>query len=248
MARMCGRYTVKTSEQGPLAARFGLGAGSVPREALQRSNVCPTEQVLAVVGADPRRPVSLRWGLAPSWGRLKGMRPLINARDDKLETGGAWRKLAESAETRCLVLADGWLEWQKPENPKLPRQPFLHRLPGGAPFAFAGLWCVARPKDATAPLASCCIVTVPANREARVLHDRMPAVLAGPEEEAAWLDDGVDLEGVLELARSLPDGSLEVVPVSPKLNGAGVEGLELLEAIAAMPEPRHTEPRQTTLL
>ena len=242
---MCGRYTQTSSDQGSIADRFGpFDDRGLPLETLGRANVCPTEQVLAVVGADPRRPVSLRWGLAPSWGRLKGMRPLINARDDKLRTGGAWKRLASSAEHRCLVVADGWLEWQRAEDRNQPRQPFLHRMPGGAPFAFAGLWVEERPKDGDGPIASCTIVTVAANREAAILHDRMPAVLAGPEEEAAWLDPAVDLDAALELTRSLPDASLEVIPVSPELNTAGVEGLELLAPV----EPLAPEPAQTSLL
>ena len=227
---MCGRYTNTTANQTALGDRFAFDERSIRLETVGRANVCPTEPVLAVVGdgRGGRRAETLRWGLAPGWATLKGMRPLINARDDKLRTGAAWRKLAEDAAHRCLVLADGWLEWQKPEDRRAARQPFLHRLPGGEPFAFAGLWCVARPKDADAPLGSCTVVTVPANREARILHDRMPAVLAGPDAEAAWLDPAVDLDGALELTRSLPDGSLEVVPVSPELGKAGVEGLELL--------------------
>ena len=244
---MCGRYTQTSKDQGSIADRFGpFDDRGLPLETLGRANVCPTEPVLAVVRGDggTREAKALRWGLAPSWATLKGMRPLINARDDKLRTGGAWKTLASSAEHRCLVIADGWLEWQRAEDRKQPRQPFLHRMPGGAPFAFAGLWCVARPKDATETLASCTVITVPSNREASILHDRMPAVLAGPEEEAAWLDRAVDLDGALELTRSLPDGSLEVVPVSTKLNGAGVEGLELLEPVDAVP----AEPAQTSLL
>jgi putative SOS response-associated peptidase YedK len=230
---MCGRYTNTTANQTALADRFAFDERSIRLETIGRANVCPTEPVLAVVG-DPsapsgRRGETLRWGLAPGWATLKGMKPLINARDDKLKTSGAWRKLAESAASRCLVLADGWLEWQKPEDRRLPRQPFLHRLPGGEPFAFAGLWCVARPRDAEEPVASCTIITVAANREAAILHDRMPAVLGGPEAEAAWLSPEVDLDGALELTRPLPDGSLEVLPVSPALSRAGVEGLELLE-------------------
>jgi putative SOS response-associated peptidase YedK len=229
---MCGRYTNTTANQTALAARFAFDERSIRLETIGRANICPTEPVLAVVGDDAapsgRRGETLRWGLAPSWATLKGMRPLINARDDKLSTSGAWRTLAESSATRCLVLADGWLEWQKPEDRRLPRQPFLHRLPGGEPFAFAGLWCVARPKDSAAAITSCTVVTVAANREASILHDRMPAVLGGPDAEAAWLDPATDLEAALELTRSLPDGSLEVVPVSPQLSRAGVEGLELL--------------------
>ena len=215
---MCGRYTVRTTEQGPLAARFGVAnAASLPLESLGNDNVCPTDPVLAVVGTTEgeRRAELLRWGLAPSWATLRGGRPLINARDDKLRVSGAWKGLASDAAHRCLVVADGWLEWQKPERPKQPRVPFLHELHGGEPFALAGLWCVARPKDSDVEVASCTIVTVAANREAAVLHDRMPAILDGRDAEAAWLHADVDLDGALELVRPLPEGRITITPLAP---------------------------------
>jgi putative SOS response-associated peptidase YedK len=230
---MCGRYTLSTTNPADVAGRLGVAAASFPAEALGRANVCPTEDVLAVV-TDPsgtRRPVMLRWGLAPSWATLKGMRPLINARDDKLRSSGAWRSLARDPMHRCLIAADGWLEWQKAEDPRQPRQPFLHRLRGGEPFAFAGLWCIARPKDAEGELASCTIVTVPASREAARLHDRMPAVLAGAGEHAAWLSRDVDLDGAIDLVRPLAEGSLDIAPVSPALNAAG-NGSDQLSLLA----------------
>jgi putative SOS response-associated peptidase YedK len=231
---MCGRYTLSTTSPADLAGRFGVAGANVPEEALGRANVCPTEDVLAVV-ADrrARHPVMLRWGLAPSWATLKGMRPLINARDDRLRASSAWRTLAGDASRRCLVVADGWLEWQRAEDPRQPRQPFLHRLRAGGPFAFAGLWCVARPKDAPGEIASCAIVTVPASREAARLHDRMPAVLAGAAEQAAWLDPRVDLDGAVALARPLPEGSLAIAAVSPALNGAG-HGADQLSLLAGV--------------
>jgi putative SOS response-associated peptidase YedK len=228
---MCGRYTTRTADEGGLAARFSFderGAGLL-REGLGRDNICPTEQVAAVVAEDAgeRRPALLRWGLAPSWGTLRGGRPLINARDDKLATSGAWKGLASSSATRCLILADGWLEWQKAEDRRQPRQPFLHELDGGVPMAFAGLWCTARPKDADAPLASCTIVTVAANREASRLHDRMPAVLHGEEAEAAWLTPGVDLEEALGLVAPLPDGLVRVSAISQVGNPAAAHDAQL---------------------
>ena len=172
----------------------------------------------------------MRWGLALSWATLKGMRPLINARDDKLKSKVAWRALARDSRTRCLILADGWLEWQRTEHPKQPRQPFLHRLPGGEPFAFAGLWTIAQPKDGPL-MPSCTIITTAASAEAARLHDRMPAVLRDPAEHAAWLDPRVDIDGAIELVQPLPDGSLEIAPVSPELNAAG-NGADQLSLLA----------------
>ena len=230
---MCGRYTLSTTKPADLAARLGLAGARIPAEALGRANVCPTEDVLAVVTdqAGERQPVMLRWGLAPSWATLKGMRPLINARDDKLRSSGAWRSLASDAGRRCLIAADGWLEWQRAEDPKQPRQPFLHRLRDHEPFAFAGLWCIARPRDAQGEMASCTIVTTAASREAARLHDRMPAVPRSPEEQAAWLSRATDLDGAIDLVRPLPEGSLDVAPVSPQLNGAG-NGSDQLSILA----------------
>jgi putative SOS response-associated peptidase YedK len=53
-------------------------------------------------------------------------------------------------------------------------------------------------------------------------------ILDGPDAEAAWLSADVDLDGAQELVRPFPDGRLEVYPVSPRVNNARNEGVELL--------------------
>jgi putative SOS response-associated peptidase YedK len=40
-------------------------------------------------------------------------------------------------ERRCLILADGFSQWQRPDRRE---QPFYIHLGVGGPFAFAGLW------------------------------------------------------------------------------------------------------------
>ena len=230
---VCGRFTLTINDRATLGARFGVGEQGLLHETLGRANVCPTETVAAVVAdADGRRSAAgLRWGLEASWSAKNAGRPLINARDDKLRSNGMWRTLASSADGRCLVLADGWIEWQRAEDPKQPRQPFLHRKVGAGPFAFAAL----RAGD------TCAVVTTPPCREAAVLHDRMPAILDGEEAEALWLDAGAGLAGALEVLRPLRDGCLDITPVSRRLNRAGTEGLDLLSEDAA------EEPAQPSL-
>lgn len=228
---MCGRYSNTATDPGRLRERFQLGEDP-PSEGLGRANVSPTQQVIAVVRDDEqRRPALLRWGLAPRWAKLRGGPSLINARDDKLAKSGAWKPLLARAEHRTLIVADGWIEWQRAEDPKAPKQPFYHRLKSGEPFAFAGLWTIAQPKDADEEIASCTIVTCGANRDVRFIHNRMPVVLDGPDAEQAWLDPAVDLQGALELVRPLRDGLLDVYAISPEINSSRHEGLALLRPI-----------------
>jgi len=215
---MCGRYTNTGVDAGRLAARFGVLSSGVPEESLGRFNVCPTETMFVVAsGPDAERFASAAtWGLESPW--KKGPIPL-NARSESVAAKPMFTKLVASYRGRCLVVADGWFEWLRPEAKGAPKTPFHYRVDGGEPFAFAGLW-----DGATA-----CILTTSANAVCRPVHDRMPVVLAGPEEEAGWLSASVDTEGAVDLLLPLADDRVSARPANPAVNKAGVEGPELLD-------------------
>jgi putative SOS response-associated peptidase YedK len=235
---MCGRFTETKVDPGLVAARFGVQESAVPAETLGRFNVCPTEPVLAVDAAGAAR--ALRWGLIPPWARkLRAGPEPINARAESLREKPLFAPLIASAEHRCLVVADGWYEWLRPERPRGERVPFRYTVDGGELFAFAGLWREGRVGDER--IASVTILTTTANGVCAPVHDRMPCVLDTPEAEAAWLAPEVDADAALELLRSLPDPRTTAAPANPAVNRAGVEGAELL----VVPEP--TEPAQLQL-
>src|SRR5262245_30482692 len=149
---MCGRFLMMTS--GPaLAERFDLS--SFP-ELKPRYNITPSQQVPMVrLGADGGRQLELlRWGLVPSWADdpAIGYR-MINARSETVSEKPSFR--AAFKHRRCLVLADGFFEWQ-PRGGK--KQPWLFRLKEGEPFAFAGLW-ERWEKGEGDPLETCTIIT-----------------------------------------------------------------------------------------
>lgn len=54
--------------------------------------------------------------------------------------------------------------------------PWLIQMPGGAPYAFAGLWAHNTKLDVT----SCTIITAPSIAPINQIHDHMPIIL-GPE-------------------------------------------------------------------
>jgi putative SOS response-associated peptidase YedK len=239
---MCGRFTATFVEPQAIAARFAVSAPAIPAETLGRYNVCPTEQVLAVVGDGAGRAGrDLRWGLIPPWARkLRAGPEPINARSETLLEKRAFAPLLERADRRCLVLADGWYEWLRPERPRGERVPFRYTIDGGVPFAFAGLWDENRVGGER--IASVTVLTTAANSVCAPVHDRMPCVLEGAEAEAAWLSPDVDAQAALELLGVLAAERTAAAPANPAVNKAGVEGAELL----VVPAPQ--EPAQLELL
>ena len=135
---MCGRYTLHT-EKELLARRFELEAEELA-ELKQRYNVAPTDPVPVVhLREGVRRADFMRWGLIPHWAKPGEKRaPLINARAETAATTPAFRDAFKRH--RCLVLADGFYEWQKPNGPARRRMPHWISLASGEPFAMAGLW------------------------------------------------------------------------------------------------------------
>jgi putative SOS response-associated peptidase YedK len=223
---MCGRYTLTTTIGKDIADRFDVrDAATLEPATLGRFNICPTEQV-AVVCSD-RTARGVRWGLVPPWARElgKGLQP-INARAETAGSRQPFAALYARADRRCLVPADGWYEWLKSERRGEPRVPFRYTVDGGAPFAFAGLWDERRVGGER--VASALILTTAANPVCAPVHDRMPCVLAGAEEESAWLSGDLDAAALGELLGPLAAARTSAAPANPAVNRAGVEGAELL--------------------
>ena len=234
---MCGRYTLKSRRSDEIQQRMAERlVAELPDSDLGfgRFNIAPTQEVLAVVEDDSGRRIdALRWGLVPHWSKEINTRfAMINARAETLHEKPAYRALVGRSDRRCLVVADGWYEWQRPEDRRQPRLPLHFSLADGGPFCFAGLWTKwCRPEGET--LRSLTIVTCEANGLVRPIHDRMPVVLDSPELWEAWLDPSMDGLAVRELLGPLASERLVVRPANPLVNSAHNEGPACLEIAAA---------------
>jgi len=210
---MCGRFAFYSPHEA-VARLFGVAA--VP-EIEPRWNIAPTQFIPTVREAGgPREVAMLYWGLVPSWAKEKAIGArMINARSETLGEKPSFRNAFRRR--RCLILADGYYEWQRSGTVK---QPYYIAFEDGEPFGMAGLWEKWRDPASGEPLESCCIVTTaPAPAVAHV-HDRMP-VIVPPAAHAEWLDPRN--EATQELARLLVPSAAQGLlarPVSRRVNDA----------------------------
>lgn len=208
---MCGRFTLYATA-GDLQLQFRFSDTRI--EYRPRWNIAPSQEVLVITDKGGGREARyMRWGLIPSWAKdLAIGNRMINARAETLALKPAFRTAYRRR--RCLVLADGFYEWQKTPTGKRP----IHiRLRSGRPFAFAGLWESWTAPEGN-PLLSCTIITTTPNELMAPIHDRMPVILS-QEAEALWLDPLTEKADALQgLLVPYPPEEMEACPVSSMVN------------------------------
>ncbi len=222
---MCGRFTLR-APASVIAEQFALF--EVPPFA-PRFNVAPSQPVPVVRlapqrEAQPRRElVALGWGLVPGWAKDPAIGGrLINARAETVAEKPAFRAAFHSR--RCLVVADGFYEWQRAGRE---RRPYFFRLHDDRPFAFAGLWEHWQGTD-HGELETCTILTTEPSACVRPVHDRMPVILR-PDDYQPWLDPTARAEQLTSLLRPYPVEEMEAVAVGPHVNNPAHEGPRCIE-------------------
>lgn len=224
---MCGRFAFFSSHEAMLRV-FDLPADT-PRVA-PSWNIAPTRFVPAVRldAGRQRRLAMLYWGLVPRWARDKSIGArMINARAETVAEKPAFRSAFR--QRRCLVLADGYYEWQVTGSGKQPW--FISRV-DHEPFAMAGLWESWIESPGSDPLESCTILTTEAPAVLAAIHHRMPVVLPAAA-YAAWLDPKISDPAVLAKLLAPPAARcLSARRVSRRVNDARHDGPELTEPLA----------------
>jgi len=153
---------------------------------------------------------TMTWGfplaLKGKNGKALRPKPVNNAREDKLTTQ-FWN--TSLASRRCLIPMSGWAEAQGRKG-KMTRT--WYSLPGGEPFAVAGLW---RPTDEWGDAYS--MVMVDSSAQMADVHDRMPLILERTQWQR-WI--GGPPDEALGMCRTWP-GKLVVDRTAQRWSGDG---------------------------
>jgi putative SOS response-associated peptidase YedK len=179
---MCGRYTLTCPDENTLIANLPFDAFNETRiEFRPRYNIAPGQRspVIYLDGGKLTLADAL-WGFERPAGGLT-----INARSETAERTVMFRDAFRGG--RCLVPADGFLEWRREGRVN---QPYLFRTHDHSLFSMAGLWQEGR----------YVVLTQDSAGEVQDIHDRMPTILSS-ERAWQWLSEG-ELSGSPALTRT----------------------------------------------
>jgi len=210
---MCGRF-VGYRRKEELLDLFPID--QCDAEVTASYNIAPTQEILAIVRQDGQNHLKhFHWGLVPFWAKDTSIGArMINARAETVHSKPSFRTAFKKR--RCLIISDGFYEWQGQKGNK---QPYYLTISGEQPFAFAGLWETWDNKGKQKPAhRSCTIITTAASEAMRPIHHRMPVILK-PEVYDRWLDpDFQDADGLNQIISDQIITDLVKRPVSKQVN------------------------------
>ena len=112
---MCGRYVVTNA----VTKTKGLVKSAIQIEDNENYNAHPYQNLPVIKKYTNGCTLeNLKWGITPSWSKKKEFKPLINARLETIDEKPTFKNLIKLA--RCVVVADGFYEWKRDENTKIP--------------------------------------------------------------------------------------------------------------------------------
>lgn len=216
---MCGRYTL-TKPLKSIVIHYNPVNVKTSHEA--RYNIAPSQTVPIVIAAGGVLELhAMRWGLVPSWSRDKKTGSgLINARCETVHQKPSFRSSFKNK--RCLVPADGYIEWEKTAGGKAPHYIYL---PSKNMFSFAGIWSESHADKNIVRTFS--IITAEASPGIHSLHPRMPVILL-PDQYPSWLSADADIEELKNMLGSFLSSPLETRKISRKINSPGNDFQECL--------------------
>ena len=109
---MCGRF-VLISDLSVIGEAFHID--EFAESVHLTGDRFPGQDIAAIILNGRRRLVSFQWGLIPHWAKDPAPKKLINARGETLAIKPSFQDAFRKR--RCLVVADGFYEWDRSSFP-----------------------------------------------------------------------------------------------------------------------------------
>lgn len=224
---MCGRSSLTKNEK-ELEKRFGstfYSDGLVNYNPLPNYNVAPSHFHPVITSRDPDHFQFFKWGFIPHWAKEEKIGfKMINARIETVQEKPSYKNAVKTQ--RCLVPFDGFYEWKKVGNEKIP---YRIQTTDIDTFSVAGLW-----SQWTSPVGTkintFTLLTQTPNDLVAKIHNRMPAILL-KEQEQLWLDESIPASELVQMIIPYPSDQMKAYTVSKRVNKVKENDADLLKEV-----------------
>jgi len=176
-----------------------------------------------ITNESPQQIQFFQWGLIPFWVKDENAANNIrlktfNAKAETIHEKPSFKSSIKNK--RCLVLVDGFYEWQEVKGNKFP---YYIRLINTEAFALAGIWDTWVNQETGELKNTFSIITTRANPLLAKIHNtkkRMPVILK-PDDEQRWLNCKLDITEIDSMLASYDETSLEAYTVSKLISTKG---------------------------
>ena len=166
---MCGRF-VSVNKKKIIEKSFNI---STTKNFLEKSyNVAPGQKINAILNNNKELILdSLNWGYSFYSKKNNKDQTIINSRIETINSKFLFKD--SFLKRKCIILANGYYEWQKTKNKKIP---YFINIPELESIFFAGIWRIENRNNIKTPV--CCIITKEANKKITFIHHRMPIIFS----------------------------------------------------------------------
>lgn len=184
---MCYRTKIAKRKQS-YTDRYDKPSDSLINQQQIQFNGFTFPKTPVIANDNPNLITDFQWGLIPHWAKDDNIKKYtLNAKIETLSEKPSYR---DSVDKRCLVLVDGFYEWQWLDEKGKKKQMFEIGMPNGNIFSLAGIWSEWVDRNTGEIIKSYSIVTTEANELMSKIHNtkkRMPVVLSR-QNENDWLN------------------------------------------------------------
>ena len=175
---MCGRF-VNLNKIDKLNKIFEINESENVENGISY-NIAPSQSTIIITNSKLFKIEKAYWGMKFFDKRQNQEKNIINSRLETIQNKILFKESFEKR--RCVIPANGYYEWSINDNIKIP---YFINIPDKETIYFAGIWKYLNFKKSSMKVFS--IITKPANKLLKEIHDRMPVTLSN-EESQDYLD------------------------------------------------------------
>jgi putative SOS response-associated peptidase YedK len=214
---MCGIAT-NSKPKKAIEDRFSAKIKNEDYSAVVIAKAFANDELPIITQNNPTEITMMEWGLIPEWARgaqeIKKLRSqTINARSETIFEKPSFRE--GIVRKRCLVIVDGFIEYQHRGKEK---QAYYIQLQHNSLFAMAGIYSEWKDEKTKEKCNSFSIITVPANAMMAEIHNskkRMPLILHRVDEQD-WLQEN-DIAAMQKFFKPFPDKLMKAHEIDNKI-------------------------------